>query len=165
MSKLLKLLFIFIICILSTSVFAAENKVLTGGIMMVPNSFYGTWRVVSKLLDTDSPVLFKENNIDLWNLSRVGDVITLRNPFNGASAEITIDKVSDGVVVFKKYGKYNNKHLTDIVEIKLNGETFKGYDTLQLDTMSDVSGKIIKTETAKYSVSGEKILGDYKLEH
>ena len=57
-----------------------------------------------------------------------------------------------------------NKNLTDVVEIKLSEDTFAGTDTIKLDTYSDVNGKIIKTETAKYSVKGEKIAGSYNLE-
>ena len=84
---------------------------------------------------------------------------TLSNPFNGANAEITIDSVNNNYVVFKKNGRYDNKILTDTVEIKLDGDNFKGFDYLKLDTYSDVNGKIIKTETAKYSISGERIAG------
>ncbi len=142
--------------------FVPENlfaEVLTGGVTAVPESFFGTWRVVSTLVDTDS-VIFKENNLDLWNLSRLGDVITLCNPFNGAEANITVDKVNGSYIVFKKTGKYSGKDLTDVVEIKLNGDTFSGTDTLKLDTYSNVTGKIIKTETAKYNIKGEKISGN-----
>ena len=142
--------------------FVPENlfaEVLTGGVTAVPESFFGTWRVVSTLVDTDS-VIFKENNLDLWNLSRLGDVITLCNPFNGAEANITVDKVNGSYIVFKKTGKYSGKDLTDVVEIELNGDTFSGTDTLKLDTYSNVTGKIIKTETAKYNIKGEKISGN-----
>lgn len=158
-----KLIF-FITCLvmLSGLGFVPENlfaEVLTGGVTAVPESFFGTWRVVSTLVDTDS-VIFKENNLDLWNLSRLGDVITLCNPFNGAEANITVDKVNGSYIVFKKTGKYSGKDLTDVVEIKLNGDTFSGTDTLKLDTYSNVTGKIIKTETAKYNIKGEKISGN-----
>ena len=134
-------------------------EVFTGSVTAVPDSFFGTWRVVSKLVDTDS-VIFKENNLDLWNLSRLGDVITLCNPFNGAEANITVNSVNGSYIVFRKTGKYSGKDLTDVVEIKLNGDSFSGTDTLKLDTYSDVTGKIIKTETAKYSIKGEKISGE-----
>lgn len=155
-------LFITCLVILSGLGFVPENlfaEVLTGGVTAVPESFFGTWRVVSTLVDTDS-VIFKENNLDLWNLSRLGDVITLCNPFNGAEANITVDKVNGSYIVFKKTGKYSGKDLTDVVEIKLNGDTFSGTDTLKLDTYSNVTGKIIKTETAKYNIKGEKISGN-----
>lgn len=141
-----------------------QPKLLTAGITMVPKGFYGTWRVSSTLLDTDSPVIFKEHNIDLWNLSRSGNVIKLSNPFNGAEADITVDKADQSYIVFKKTGKYGEKFLTDTVEIKLEGDTFKGIDTLKLDTHSDIDGRIIKTEIAKYSIRGEKIAGKCTVE-
>ncbi len=162
MIKNLIILLFLIIGIFGINKLSAQ--VLTGSVSAVPQSFYGTWRVSSKLVDTDSPLIFKENNVDLWNLSRLGDVITLSNPFNGAKADITIDSVSEGTVIFTKSGKYGNKNLTDVVEIKLSEDTFAGTDTIKLDTYSDVNGKIIKTETAKYSVKGEKIAGSYNLE-
>ena len=158
--KFVFFLFLMSVGCLYSVVFANSDKVLKGSVMMVPDSFYGTWRVTSKLLDTDSPVTFKQNSLDLWNLSRTGNVISLSNPFNGASADISVDRVESNYVVFKKSGKYDNKLLTDTVELRLNGDTFKGFDYIRLDTYSDVSGKIIKTETAKYSIEGEKIAGD-----
>lgn len=163
--KLFLLLIGFIIAGFAIA-FCANNttaQVLKGGVSAVPQSFFGTWRVQSKLVDTNSPLIFKENNVDLWNLSRLGDVITLSNPFNGAKADITIDSVSEETVIFTKSGKYGNKNLTDVVEIKLSGENFAGTDTIKLDTYSDVNGKIMKTETAKYSIKGEKIAGSYDL--
>ncbi len=39
------------------------------------------------------------------------------------------------------------------------------YDSIKLDTYSNVNGKIIKTEVAKYSISGEKIAGDSVIEN
>lgn len=160
MNSVLKfVLIVFISCFTCLNVFSAETKLLTAEITMVPETFLGTWRVVSKLSETDSPAIFKENNIDLWNLNRVGNVITLRNPSNGASADITVDKATQNYVVFSKTGKNGNKILTDTVEITITGNNFIGNNTLKLDTYSDVNGKIIKTETAKYAIKGEKISG------
>lgn len=139
---------------------AAENKTLLGSVEMVPTSFYGMWRVTSKIIDTDSPVTFKTQSLDLWNLSRTNNVITLSNPFNGAVADITIDKTENNYIVFKKTGKYGNKILTDTVEIKLEGNTFKGIDVIQLDSYSSDNKNITKTERAKYSIIGEKIAGE-----
>lgn len=158
---------IFVLVIFSIVFASVEQKVysdtptpvLKASVSMVPTSFFGTWRVTSKLVDTDSPVTFKQSSLDLWNLSRTNNVITLSNPFNGANAEISIDSASNNYVVFKKNGRYDNKILTDTVEIKLDGDYFKGFDYIRLDTYSDVNGKIIKTETAKYSIMGEKIAG------
>ena len=140
------------------SVQAQEPKVLTGYVEMVPQSFFGTWRIVSKRIDTDNPAYFKEKSLDLWNLSKSFDVITLSNPFNGARAEIKLDRVETNYIVFTKKGKYDNKILTDTVEIMLDGDSFTGFNTIKLDTYSN--GKIKKSDTAKYSLKGEKIAGD-----
>ena len=135
------------------------SQVLKTGISMVPKAFFGSWRVVSQLVETDAPALFKEKGVDLWNISRENDVITLSNPFSGASAQININSANANRVVFTKSGNYDNKLLTDTVSINITGDKFTGVDILKLDTISDVSGKIIKSESAKYSIKGEKIAG------
>lgn len=139
--------------------------VLNGYVEEIPTSFYGTWRVVASLIDTDAPLTFKEKSLDLWNLTRTNDVITLSNPFNGAKADIVIDSVNNSEIVFRKSGNYDDKLLTDTVKIKLSGDSFTGVDYLRLDTYSGVNGKIIKTETAKYSLKGEKIAGQSVIEN
>ena len=146
---------------LIANAFAAETYTLKAGVSIdkVPKEFYGTWRVSSKLLSTNSEEHFKEKNIDLWNLSRVNDVITLDNPFSGANASIIISEIKDGFIKFKKTGDYNNQKLSDTVQIKLGKETFKGINNLKLDTISEVDGHVIKTEWAIYSLTGEKISG------
>ena len=136
---------------------AEETKLLTATITKVPQSFFGTWRVVSNRIDTDAPNIFKENSLDIWNLSRTFDVITLSNPFSGAKAEIILDRVDSDCIVFTKKGKYGQKVLTDTVELKLKGDSFVGVDTLKLDTY--VEGKIMKTQQAQYSLQGERIGG------
>lgn len=163
------IVFILIICTiflcdLNVNADTSSPKLLTGSVVKVPKSFFGLWRVSSKLIETDSPVIFQENNIDLWNLSRVDNVITLSNPFNGANATVTVDSIDNKYIVFTKTGKYGNKILTDTVKINLSEETFEGVDLIKLETYSDVSDKIVKTETAKYSVKGEKIAGKCNLE-
>ncbi len=123
----------------------------------VPNSFYGSWRVSSRLQETSSPALFREKSTDLWNLSRTGDVINLNNPFTGANASITVHYVNGMSIRFSKIGDFDGKKLTDTVEITINGDDFTGYNTLKLDTIVD--GKVIKTETARYDLRGDKISG------
>ena len=142
--------------------YSADDTVLKTGISMeerVPNSFMGTWRVTSRLLDNGGSGIFKLNGVDLWNLSRRGNVINLSNPFTGASASITVNYVDGKSIKFTKTGNYDNKILTDTVELRLNGESFAGTNTLKLDTISDVDNSVIRTETARYSLVGEKISG------
>ena len=135
---------------------AEETKLLTAEISMVPNTFYGTWRVVSHKTESNSE-LFKEKSLDIWNLSRTGDVITLYNLFNGAKAQITVKEADTRHVVFTKNSKQKDKELIDRVEISINGDTFEGIDKIMIKTY--VNGKIEKTESAKYHITGEKIGG------
>lgn len=153
-----------LICILHfavTTVLAAD-MVLKSGISIdkVPKDFYGTWRVTSKLISTNAQGLFKEKNVDLWNLSRVNDVITLNNPFSGASASIIISNLDGRSIKFKKIGDYDGKKLTDTVQLTLGKDTFKGVNNLKLDTVSEIDRHVLKTEWATYNLTGEKISGE-----
>ena len=151
-------LYFFILLLFNCVVSAQEmTKLLKAEISMVPKSFYGTWRVLSKRVDTDAPSVFKENGLDLWNLSQTYDVITLCNMFNGAKADITVKSADTKHIIFTKTGRYDKKVLSDRVELELGDNSFTGTDTLELDTY--VNGKIIKTETAVYRLKGEKIGG------
>lgn len=155
------LLFLSIFLMVS-SVFAEQVYTLKTGVSLnkIPQNFYGTWRVSSKLLSTNSPDIFKENNVDLWNLSRVGDVITLDNPFSGAKASITVNVVNGCFIKFRKTGDYEGQNLTDTVRINLNKDSFTGLNDLKLDTISEVDKHVMKTQWASYSLKGEKISGD-----
>ena len=157
-SRLLIFIFAFcMICRMDVIVNAEETKLLTATITKVPQSFFGTWRVSSKRIDTDSPSIFKENSLDIWNLSRTFDVITLSNPFSGAKAEIILDRVDSDYIVFTKRAKNGKKILTDTVELKLEGDSFIGTDTLKLETYYE--DKVVKTQSAQYYLNGEKIAG------
>ena len=163
MSKLIKFILLFFISVICCSASFAHNEttVLSGEVTMIPKTFYGTWRVVSSKIDSDSNI-FKEKSLDIWNLSRTGNVISLCNPFNGAKAEITIERVEANDIVFTKTGNYGKKILTDKVELSIDNNSFTGINTIKLDTYSD--GKLIKTETATYKIRGEKIAGGVEIE-
>ena len=163
MSKLIKFILLFFITVICCSASFAHNEttVLSGEVTMIPRTFYGTWRVVSSKIDSDSNI-FKEKSLDIWNLSRTGNVISLCNPFNGAKAEITIERVEANDIVFIKTGNYGKKILTDKVELSIDNDSFTGTNTIKLDTYSD--GKLIKTETATYKIRGEKIAGGVEIE-
>lgn len=163
MSKLIKFILLFFISVICCSASFAHNEttVLSGEVTMIPRTFYGTWRVVSSKIDSDSNI-FKEKSLDIWNLSHTGNVISLCNPFNGAKAEITIERVEANDIVFTKTGNYGKKILTDKVELSIDNDSFTGINTIKLDTYSD--GKLIKTETATYKIRGEKIAGGVEIE-
>lgn len=156
LKKVYLLILSIIILSMNWSVFAQQ---LQGYVQEVPTNFFGTWRVVAKRLETDNNIIFKEKTTDLWNLSRNGDVIKLSNPFSGASAEITVENSNNESIEFSKTGKLGNKTLTDTVNITIIGDYFTGIDTLRLETLSDIDGSLRKTETAKYSLKGERISG------
>lgn len=130
----------------------------------VPSEFYGTWRVTSELVSTNSEGTFKKRSVDFWNLSRRDDVITLDNPFSGARASLIIDVADAKLIKFKKIGDYDSKKLTDIVQLNLSKETFDGTNNLILETLSNIDKAVIKSERATYSLKGEKISGTGILE-
>ena len=159
-----KFLILFFILFLFQSVNAA---VLEAGISIdrVPKALFGSWRVMAKLDTTNSPATFKPQSMDIWNLSRVDDTITLDNPFSGASAQIAVQTVEGNIIVFSKQLPYDgNKVLTDTVTIRLNNNSFSGINSLRLETYSLIDNHLLKTETATYKISGEKIAGDSVLQ-
>lgn len=167
----MRLFLIFVLSFLfpffTLPVLAEGSVVLKTGISldeMVPDALFGTWRINSNLLETNSKGTFKQNNVDLWNISRINSVITLDNPFSGAKASISIKEVEGNKIVFEKEGRYDNKILSDTVELYLDEDSFKGYNYLKLTTVSEIDGRIMDSQTAKYSLIGDKIAGHNVLE-
>lgn len=166
----MKKLFLIIMILLVPAVSAvkAENvPVLKAGVSLerkVPNTLMGTWRVAAALKSTDSPQIFKQTSVDIWNLSRTNDVINLSNPFTGASASINVSYVNKNTIRFTKVGDYNNQKLTDSVEITISGDSFTGTNTLRLVTFSDADKSILSEKSALYVLRGEKISGSGVIE-
>lgn len=140
-----------------------QATILEAGVSIehVPKALYGSWRVNAKLDETNSPISFRPQSIDFWNISRFNDIIKLENPFSGANAEISVQTVENNLVVFSKRLPYQgNKVLTDTVTIRLNNNEFSGINTLRLESFSLIDNHLMKTETATYHITGEKISGD-----
>lgn len=158
----MKRILVLLVFILSALPLMAEEVILSTGIAIndIPKAFFGSWRVTAKLADTNSYGTFKPVSTDMWNLSRVGDKITLSNPFSGANAEISVKAVEGNIVVFSKKAPYDNKILIDTVTIRLTGNTFSGINDLTLESYSLVDNHLMKTEHAKYTIKGEKISGE-----
>ena len=152
-----KFLFVFVLLLIETVCFAQTIKTGISKIDMLPGDFFGSWRVVAKIDKQSGSTNFKPNMVSLWNLSRKGDVINLNNPFTGASASVKLDYVEGNIIRFTKVGDYDNKKLTDTVDLKLNGNTFTGINSLKLETYSTYDNSLIKTDTALYILKGEKI--------
>ena len=158
--KFLRKLFIIFMLLVCSSAYAVT---LEGGVRTIdkiPTAFYGTWRVVAKIdKQTGRSLNFRPKTIDIWNLSRRGDVINLNNPFTGASGSVKLDYVDGNIIRFTKTGNYDNKKLTDTVDLKLNGDSFTGINTLVLETFSTFDNSLIQKDTALYILKGEKISG------
>lgn len=156
MKKFLLTLFIVFIGLFS------QAETLKAGISVdsVPQAFYGTWRVVAKVDKQKGNLNFRPQRVDIWNLSRRGDVINLNNPFTGADASVKLDYVEGNIIRFTKTGEYDsNKKLTDTVDLKLTGDTFTGVNYITLETFSAIDNSLVKKDTAIYILKGEKISG------
>lgn len=158
--KILKILLTIIIILTGITVSAETLKAGVSKVGAVPNSFYGSWRVIAKIDKQTGDMNFRPQAVDFWNLSRSGDVINLNNPFTGASAAVKVDYVEGNIIRFTKTGNYDiNRKLTDTVDLKLNGDTFTGVNYLTLETFSVHDNTLIKKDTAVYILKGEKISG------
>lgn len=155
----MKKILLVLLILAGISVQAETLEAGVSKIDMLPDDFFGSWRVVAKIDKQSGSTNFKPNTIDLWNLSRKGDVINLNNPFTGASASVKLEHVEGNIIRFTKVGDFDNKKLTDTVDLKLNGDTFTGINTLKLETFSTYDNSLIKTDTALYILKGEKISG------
>ncbi len=154
-----KLLMLFLILIIR---YSAKYETLKTDISIesISDTLYGSRRVLAKIDKQSGDVNFKPQTADFWNLSRVGDVINLNNPFTGANASVKLDYVEGNLIRFTKTGEYDgNKILTDTVDLKLSGDTFTGINYLTLETFSIYDKKLIKKDTALYILRGEKISG------
>ena len=144
-----------------TNVFAEEFTLKAGvSVNDIPKAFFGSWRVIAKLEDSNSYGTFKPQSIDFWTLSRVGDKVTLSNPFTGANADVSLKTVEGNLIVFSKKAPYDNKMLTDTITLRLSDNNFSGINTLSLESYSLVDNHLMKTETARYVIKGEKISGE-----
>ena len=168
MKKIFAILLTILLCQFTPCSFTlAEEFTLKAGVSIddVPQALYGSWRVLAKLEESNSYGTFKPQSIDFWTLSRVGDKVTLSNPFSGANAEVSVRTVEGNLIVFSKKAPYDNKMLTDIITLRLSDDSFSGINTLSLESFSQVDNHIMKTETARYVLKGEKIAGDSILEN
>ena len=160
---IIKKVIILFILIFSTCFMCVQAVTLNAGISVVdnvPSSFYGNWRVVAKIDKQSRNINFKPQLIVIWNLSRLGNVINLNNPFTGVSASVRLDYVEGNIIRFTRISEYDtNKKLTDTVDLKLNGDTFTGVNYLTLETFSTYDKSLIKKDTAVYILKGEKLSG------
>ena len=108
--------------------------------------------------------MFNFESRDVWMLSGYGNTLILQNLESGARSEIIVkDKSLDGKTLKferEKVTKENNRKVIykETVEFVLLGNNFKGEDNYNVQKY-DINNKLIKNDTAKYSVSGVRISG------
>ena len=92
MKKLILICFAFCFLLLSSNAMVLKGSVNED---YIPNGFYGTWGVISKLKSSNNPALFNSESRDVWVLSGHSNVLVLENLQSGARSEITIKQKSN----------------------------------------------------------------------
>lgn len=137
------------------------NPILSGRIaeeQYLPSSFYGTWQVVSSLVSTDSPKVFRDMAVDTWTLDQHGDKIRLANPDTGAQSYITVNQVHNNTATFTCAANIEKGYLKiERVTITVNGKNFNRYNIFQNRYFK--KKKLVKVEQALFSLSAKKLSG------
>jgi hypothetical protein len=155
-----KFLYIIIILFTITCANLANATTISGGISateQVPKGFFGTWKVVALRTNTSNSNMFAPNSIEIWNLSKSNDVITLTNPISGATASISVKEATSDTFTFQRVTGDKNETVTETAKLILNGPSFKGSDTMVVRTYKN--GTLIKTENVVYSIQAFKLTG------
>lgn len=154
------IILIFFLSFLSFPDFA-EGKVLEGGVTVtdrVPAGFFGAWKVVAVRVNTTNEQMFSPYSVEMWNLSKSGDVITLENPVSGAQASITVKDATENTFTFQRITGDSSEKVTETAALTLNGDSFTGYDTMAVRYYKN--GKLLKEENVKYKLKAMKISGE-----
>lgn len=164
MKKILRIFLIFIIIAITLIPVVANNTYsLKAGVSIdeVPDAIFGSWSVQAQIVDSSNYKRFKPKSSDLWNISRQGNVLNLSNPFTGASADVSINAAQGNVVSFTRKIHFDNHQvLIDVVTIRLNENTFSGINEIKLEQYSPVDNRLVKSDTARYEIKGDKISGE-----
>lgn len=158
MKKFLILLF----CLFFLSVQAFELK---GGVSeeYIPEGFFGSWAVISKLDSSNNPSVFNYESRDIWTLSGYSNILILENLQSGARSEIEIkEKSTDGrTLTFKREKVVNKENKTiykETVSFKLMGTNFSGTDEFVVEYYNS-ENKLTKKDVATYHIAGVRISG------
>ena len=137
-----------------------HENVIKGNISVtkdLPEEFYGTWSVISILLETNNPELFRKRSSDIWTFNREKDVIILSNPISGATASITVNEVSGKTAIFSRIKKSEKMIEIETPEITVKEDSFSGTDLIIIKHFKN--NERIKTDRVKYKIRGYKISG------
>ncbi len=161
MKKIIFSLILIFSTILTAPQVFAEGMVLKAGVSLsdqVPQGFFGSWKITSEIISTNNKKMFNETSTDYWNLSKVGDVITLTNPVSGAEASVTVEDVKGNKITFTHVTKGRNAKMTETPTLTLNGENFSGTDKIVVEKYK--YGELVSSDTVVYKITAEKLSGN-----
>lgn len=155
------LLIIFSLLFLNVQAFS-----LKGGVSeeYIPQGFFGSWGVISKLDSTNNPNFFNKGSRDIWTLSGHSNILVLQNLESGARSQIEIkEKTKDGKTLkFEREKIANNGEnkivYREIVSFSLWGNNFSGTDKFIVEKYNN-KGALLEKNEAKYIIEGVKISG------
>ncbi|MCD7879239.1 MAG: hypothetical protein LUG16_04815 [Candidatus Gastranaerophilales bacterium] len=123
----------------------------------VPSELFGSWKVVSVCTKTTNKEFFGSKSVDIWTLTRTGDLISLKNPLSGARADITVNDVNGKTIKFEKKSLFPDEESVETPILTLQGDNFTGVDKISIKTYKD--GKLIKEDYVEYQVKGTRMSG------
>ena len=144
----------------------ANAETLKAGVVeeYIPDVFFGSWGVISKLNRATTPEMFNFESKDVWMLSGYGNVLILENLESGARSEMVLkEKSLDGKTLKFQREKTVKDSVKKViykenVEFVLSGNNFKGKDSYTVEKY-DSKGNKIKSDSADYVISGVRISG------
>ncbi len=137
------------------------SNVIKGSVSItsrVPSGFFGSWKVVSVRSKTNNPKMFAPYSVDIWNLIKVNDVITLSNPISGAKASVSVNSVNGPTVKFEKISYDIDEKSVETPTLTLEGDNFYGTDKIVVSTYKD--DELVKEDFVEYKVKAYKISGN-----
>ena len=155
-----KILFLLSLTLLFAQFQAFAQRPLEASISLVdklPPEFFGTWHVISIQKYCSNPLLNTPYSVDIWNISRLGDVITLTNPQTGAIASVKIDEVNGNSIKFTRTANSNEEFVVETPNITINGENFVGTDKIVIENYK--FGEHASTDVWVFNVKAKKISG------
>lgn len=137
-----------------------ENGVLKGGVSVdydLPEGFYGTWSVLSKITKNDHPEIISGKGSDIWIFYKDGDIITLTNPNTGATSSITVNDVQGNTAIFTREKITDSVREYETPKVTIDGDSFIGTDKILTEYYK--KGKLVRTSVVEYEIKGIKISG------
>lgn len=159
MKHLLSFFVTIIICLFCIELSVA--KVLQGNVSLVeevPEHFFGTWVVAAALKSTTIHGEYKSSSVDVWTLTRYGNIIILENPMTGATANIDVNEVKGDTIQFSRRSDSQEQSSLEMPTIILNGDTFSGIDKMIIKHFKDK--QLFREDVLEYNIKGRKVASE-----